>query len=763
MLAASLPSNEDARLRLLRSLDILDTPPEEVFDRVTQIAATMLHMPIALISLVDAHRQWFKSRVGLDVCETPRAPAFCAHALDTPEIMIVDDAWADPRFFDNPLVVGEPFVRFYAGVPLRSSAGYTLGTLCVIDSAPRRLEPREQAALRALAKIAERELLQREAARDVRVVQESDRRALAASEARFTAIFERTPAGSAVVDLHGRFTDVNAKLCEITGFAAAELSGKTFADIAVGDDRAKGRLQMAELLAGKREAGGLEMRCRRRDGAIAWVEVSMALVRDADGAPLHFIGVVQDIGARKQGEALLRDQQAELERRVRERTAALHETNARLSEAAARREQADIELRAQQVKLRAVIENAQDAYIAVDDRGAITEWNRAAEQIFGWPRATILGRPLVETIIPAPFRDAHLRGMQRFMEAETSAVVNKPIELLALRCDGEQFPAELRISQAPGADGKLLFAFVSDISERKRIEAELLASREMLQTITNNLPILIAQVDRDLRYQFNNDVYRQIFDVDPSDMRGKPIAGMLRPALYQELLPYFERALKGERVTHDNVRYREDSDRVWSTTYIPDVRDGAVVGFYVMSHDVTARKLTEQALHDKAMRDPLTELPNRRALGARLDDALAATQGETAPFAIFFMDLDGFKAVNDRYGHDAGDALLRQVAQRLKNAVRREDFVSRLAGDEFVIFSPGIASARACERIAQEVCRALARPFPLEAGEVRIGASVGIVLSPQCGAASGDALLAAADAAMYAAKRQGRNRYHFAT
>lgn len=157
MPAAPLPPDESQRLAALRELLILDTPPEERFDRIVRFAADEFDVPIALVSLVDAHRQWFKARVGLDVCETGRDAAFCAHAILEPEVMVVEDALADPRFVDNPLVNGAPGIRFYAGAPLQVG-GRHVGTLCVIDVRPRGFDATDASILRAMRALVEEEL-----------------------------------------------------------------------------------------------------------------------------------------------------------------------------------------------------------------------------------------------------------------------------------------------------------------------------------------------------------------------------------------------------------------------------------------------------------------------------------------------------------------------------------------------------------------------------------------------------------------------------
>ena len=152
MPASPLPLNEPERLQALRSYCVLDTEPEQGFDDLTALAAELCGTSIALISLVDAERQWFKSRVGLDAGETPRDRAFCAYALHSDTPLVVEDATRDPRFVDNPMVTGAMHLRFYAGVPLINEENLTLGTLCVLDTEPRRLSPQQRTALERLGR-----------------------------------------------------------------------------------------------------------------------------------------------------------------------------------------------------------------------------------------------------------------------------------------------------------------------------------------------------------------------------------------------------------------------------------------------------------------------------------------------------------------------------------------------------------------------------------------------------------------------------------
>ncbi len=164
MMKAPRPGNDVERLHALRALLLLDTPPEERFDRIAAFAASEFNVPMAMVSLVDENRQWLKAQVGLSFCETDRDTSFCGHAIMAPATMVVPDATRDPRFADNPFVTGEPFVRFYAGAPLSLPSGDIVGTLCVMDTQPRQMDRIDLAILGALRALVVEEMQRREAA-----------------------------------------------------------------------------------------------------------------------------------------------------------------------------------------------------------------------------------------------------------------------------------------------------------------------------------------------------------------------------------------------------------------------------------------------------------------------------------------------------------------------------------------------------------------------------------------------------------------------
>lgn len=228
-----VPDNEVERVIELRALEILDTPPEERFDRITRLAQRIFDVPIALVSLVDEDRQWFKSRVGLEAQETPREYSFCAHAISDGKILHVADASTDIRFLDNPLVTSDPNIRFYAGCPIASPNGHKLGTLCVIDRDSRQMDDDDFQTLRDLAAMVEEELAAIHLATTDALTGLRNRRGflLVSSQILQLAKRMRKPTCLVFIDLDG-LKKINDELGHDTGDRAlvhtAELLNKSF-------------------------------------------------------------------------------------------------------------------------------------------------------------------------------------------------------------------------------------------------------------------------------------------------------------------------------------------------------------------------------------------------------------------------------------------------------------------------------------------------------------------------------------------------------
>jgi GAF domain-containing protein len=205
-----IPADEASRLATLKSLNVLDTPPEERFDRLTRLAKRMFRVPMALVSIVDENRQWFKSKDGLDAAETPRNISFCGHAILGDDIFLISNALADQRFADNPLVTGAPNIRFYAGCPLRSAGGVKVGTLCLLDDKPHEFDSDDASALRDLASMVEDELTAFQCSTTDELTRISNRRGFM-ELARYGLDFcarQAQPAALAFIDLD-RFKPIN--------------------------------------------------------------------------------------------------------------------------------------------------------------------------------------------------------------------------------------------------------------------------------------------------------------------------------------------------------------------------------------------------------------------------------------------------------------------------------------------------------------------------------------------------------------------------
>lgn len=292
---ATIPANEVARLEALRALEVLDTPAEERFDRLTRIAQYILQVPIVLISLVDAERQWFKSRQGLDATETPRDISFCGHAIMAAEVFVVPDAAADPRFSDNPLVTQAPDIRFYAGAPLTLSNGHNIGTLCAIDRVPRQVSAEQLAALRDLAKCVSEEL-ERERERRRGTV-------AALNQARYLAIIESSTDAIISKTLDGIVTSWNAAAEGMFGYSESEMLGQPMARL-IPPDRADEEPRLLDRLRRGEHIDHFETLRKKKNGELFPASVTLSPIKDQSGAIVGASKIVRDISERKATERM---------------------------------------------------------------------------------------------------------------------------------------------------------------------------------------------------------------------------------------------------------------------------------------------------------------------------------------------------------------------------------------------------------------------------------------------------------------------------
>jgi PAS domain S-box-containing protein len=289
------PPNEAARLQSLHRYAILDTLPEQEFDDLTRLAALICGTPVAMVSLVDAERQWFKSKLGFEVDETPRDVAFCAHAILQPEVLVVQDAQSDPRFRENPTVTGPPNIRFYAGAPLVTQDGYAIGTLCVVDSKPRDLNADQKRALTALSRQVVSQLELRRSVSDMlRVIRE--RRS---AEEELDQFFNLSLDMLCIADFEGHFKRVNPAWEKVLGIPTKILLTKPYIDFVHPDDLQSTLSESKKIDAGATSIS-FENRYRCADNSYKWLlwnaipNMSQKLV----------YAVARDITQRKQIERL---------------------------------------------------------------------------------------------------------------------------------------------------------------------------------------------------------------------------------------------------------------------------------------------------------------------------------------------------------------------------------------------------------------------------------------------------------------------------
>ncbi len=287
MQAAKRPENETQRLTALRALSILDTPADDAFERLTQLARDLFDVPMALVSLVDEERQWFKSHPGLPICETSREVSFCAHAIAADTPLVIEDAQSDPRFADNPLVTGKPHLRFYAGHPLRPSDSLAVGTLCLISDRPRAFSTRDRQLLASLAGQVD-ELLR----------QHQMRHTLSQTTRRYEALFNESATGIVRIDLAGNVLSINPFALTMLGYTKAEVLGRNVSMLTPAAIRAEHDQFIARFLAGSAPnviGRGREVEALHKEGHLVPVHLAVNAIHNEQNDVVEFLGILTNL------------------------------------------------------------------------------------------------------------------------------------------------------------------------------------------------------------------------------------------------------------------------------------------------------------------------------------------------------------------------------------------------------------------------------------------------------------------------------------
>jgi len=292
MKSAPVPSNEVQRLASLTRLEILDTSPEVEFDALTKAASIVCGTPVSLISLIDSERQWFKANVGLPgVEETSRDIAFCSHAILNDGIFEIPDAFLDDRFADNPLVLGSPNIRFYAGAPIRLSDGSRIGTICVIDRRPKQLTEQQREVMQCLAIAASATIEGRKAMRDHKNLTLN----LLEGEDQLRRLYRRTPALLVSFDARGKILSVSDGLATRLGLDSVEIIGRHLSEFL--DEQSRGNFEFGRLneLLHSDRAGKIRCQLHTRLGAKIDADFSGVIEHEYAGMTSVCIGVLQDL------------------------------------------------------------------------------------------------------------------------------------------------------------------------------------------------------------------------------------------------------------------------------------------------------------------------------------------------------------------------------------------------------------------------------------------------------------------------------------
>jgi diguanylate cyclase (GGDEF)-like protein/PAS domain S-box-containing protein len=311
-------------------------------------------------------------------------------------------------------------------------------------------------------------------------------------------------------------------------------------------------------------------------------------------------------------------------------------------------------------------------------------------------------------------------------------------------------------------DGSVLgfYVMVTDITARKAAESKRTESEKRLKAIADNLPVLIGHIDENRCFDFANATFETWLGISAEACLGQHVSKVVDKSLYAERKAQLDLAYAGKTVKFEMKMELLGTVRYLQTTYIPEWRDGKVCGVYALSSDVTQNKLFEQQLLHLARHDALTGLVNRRYFLERLHDALLRSQRSHNSVALFYLDLDYFKAINDTYGHGVGDDVLREFAYRLRQGLREIDIVARYAGDEFLILIEGAKDVDA-KRIAQKILDNMHSPVVLKDASLKLQTSIGIAFCSWTDGSNAEHLLSVADAALYEAKRSGRGQFCF--
>jgi diguanylate cyclase (GGDEF)-like protein/PAS domain S-box-containing protein len=535
------------------------------------------------------------------------------------------------------------------------------------------------------------------------------------------AALDAASIGVALVRPDGRFVRVNRALARLVGRDRLALLESSLAELAYPEDAHRDRLALEQFLAGRAEPHVAEMRFEHAAGGFVWVRRGLTPIHDDAGRLVHLALQVVDVSERVLAEATL------------------HQS---------------------EIWYRALVQHTSDLVLVIGFDDGIHYASPSAEHLLGFRPEDLTGLRGRDVIHP----DDYAHATAAFIGQLDGTRPSETVELRGRRADGTWGWFEARANRLPPEIATdWLVVNARDITERKRHESQQADLEARFEAAFTQSPIGIVFTDLDGTIVWANASLSTLVGVVPKellharqrvlwpseDMREEEALGR---ALLRGDIDSFQFE---QRFDHPDGRLR------WGLVHVSLVRDTQGAPHWVLGQleDITDRKHRELALAHDAEHEPLTGLWNRNGFCRLLDQAWSERAGD-GTLAVLFVDLDGFKRVNDDHGHVVGDEILVHVAQRLRQAVRAGDVVARWGGDEFVVLCPDIDGAVEAEEVAARLCTMVAEPFRVVGGAVRIGASIGVAVDE--GHVDPRALVRDADSASYLAKRQGRGRVEHA-
>ncbi|OHD71936.1 MAG: hypothetical protein A2W19_02075 [Spirochaetes bacterium RBG_16_49_21] len=548
-------------------------------------------------------------------------------------------------------------------------------------------------------------------------------KAVRQSEEIYRTIIEKIEDGYFEVDLAGNFIFFNDPLCKIHGYPREELMGMNNQQYTDEED-AKKIFEVFNKIYRTGESGKIfDYELIRKDGSKRQVEVSASLKKDSSGNPTGFRGITRDVTERKRMEDIL--QQSE-------------------------------------EKYRTILGSIEEGYYEEDLAGNFTFFNDSMCRIYGYPRDELMGLNYKRYTDEATAE----RLFQVFNEIYRTGEPSRGYTYELIRKDGTQKYIEASASlRKDSSDKPVGFrGIVRDVTERKRMEETIRQSEERYRTIIEKMEDGYFEVDLAGSFTFVNDAECRNLGYSREELIGMNNRQYADKENAKKVFEAFNKIYKtGEAVKiFDYEVIKKDGTLSYNELSASLIRDakGKPIGFRGISRNITERKRAEEKIQYLATHDALTGLPNRMMFSQMLNHALQSARRYQRQFAVFFIDLDRFKVINDTLGHEAGDQLLQEIATRLKQTLRAADIVARMGGDEFVILIEEVSELSQVSTVAHRILSATLQPMIITGEECRVTASIGISIFPR-DAGDEQSLMKNADMAMYFAKEEGKNNFQF--